>query len=680
MLYLLLLSCQHTVSPLSDVQLAQADGVDGQWLLHGLDYAETRFSPLTQIDTHSVSRLGLKWSLDLGLKRGIEATPLVHNGIMYLTGPWSKVFALDARTGQIIWQYDPGVDGSYGEKGCCDVVNRGVAIYQDKVFVGAFDGRLIALNALDGTLAWETQTVDPAKPYTITGAPRVVNGLVIIGNGGAELGVRGYFSAYDANSGKMKWRFYTVPGNPEEPFENEAMEMAAKTWTGEWWKYGGGGTAWDAMAYDPALNLLYVGTGNGSPWDRNKRSPQGGDNLFLSSILAINPDNGSLVWHYQTTPGDSWDFTATQHIILADLTIDGKKRKVLMQAPKNGFFYVLDRTDGSLISAEKFTYVNWAKYVDPASGRPVETEFARYANANADIAPNYNGAHNWQPMAFNPKHGLVYIPARETFSNYGLDNEWVYNTRGFGTGAGWNLAIGTDPRNPTIKDDKASIQGKLIAWDPVKQTKVWEVLQSEIWGGGLLATAGDLVFQGSANGKFSAYHARSGKVLWEVPLQTGIISSPVTYLLDGVQYVTIITGWGGGYGMKNKHTNAVLPGVVYTFALDATGELPAEPEKFEKELVRVTVNATPEQLKAGESNFNTYCAVCHVVAETGGGIAPDLAYSQLLPTEAYFQVVLDGLLLPNGMPKYAGRLSKSDAEGIRNFIYKMANQAAEKKK
>lgn len=657
-----------------DDYLALADGTDGNWLLHGLNYSETRFSPLNQITESNINELGLDWSLDLGLKRGIEATPIVKDGVMYLTGPWSIVFAVDLRTHKLLWKYDPKVPKSYGEKGCCDVVNRGVALYDNKIFVGTFDGRLIAINSENGEKIWEVMTVDQTHPYTITGAPRVIKGKVIIGNGGAELGVRGYFTAYDVNSGKEAWRFYTVPGDPSKPFENKAMEKAAKTWTGKWWEYGGGGTVWDSMAYDPELNLLYVGTGNGSPWDRNQRSPQGGDNLYLSSILAINPDTGELVWHYQTTPGDSWDFTATQHIILSDLEIKGKKRKVLMQAPKNGFFYVLDRTNGKLISAEKYTYVNWAKSIDLKTGRPIENKLARYDQANIDIAPNFNGGHNWQPMAFNENLNLVYIPARETFSNYGQDTTWRYNKSGFGTGIGWNLAIGSVKSRPTIKDTKARNIGKLVAWDPIKQKEVWSVEQSNTWNGGLLTTDANLVFQGTADGRLTAYNGSNGKLVWEANLQNGILASPVTYLVDGVQYITVITGWGGGYGMKNKHTNYILPGTIYTFKIGGKLSLPSATPKNTQKLINPEWKVDNSKVAIGEELYYKFCATCHVVADNGGGVAPDLGYSPFVGTETFEKVVLEGLLLQNGMPKFDTRLTKEEVRNLQHFIINMAKE------
>ena len=423
---------------IDDQRLIYADQSSSEWLTYGKNYSEDRHSSLNQINKSTISNLGLAWSINLGTKRGLEATPLVANGIMYFTGTWSVIYAVDVRQGKIIWTYDPHIPREWGEKVCCDVVNRGVAIYKGLVYSGTLDGRLLAINAKTGEKVWETVTVDQAKAYSITGAPRVINGNVIIGNGGAEYGVRGYVTAYDAITGQQKWRFYTVPGDPSKPFESKAMQVASETWTGEWWKFGGGGTCWDAMAFDPDLNLLYIGTGNGSPWNRDIRSPEGGDNLYLSSIVALNPDNGNLEWYYQTTPGETWDYTATQHIILADIQIGGTERKVLMQAPKNGFFYVLDRTNGEFISAKPYVYTNWAKEIDQHTGRPIETEFARYSNTISRIAPGPWGGHNWQSMAYNKKTGLVYIPAIERNMVYGQPNEWEF----IEDPRTWNIGIG----------------------------------------------------------------------------------------------------------------------------------------------------------------------------------------------------------------------------------------------
>lgn len=673
----LLLSCSQKGSvEADDAMLANAASHPEEWLTHGLNYAEDRYSLLTQVNKENAGTLGLAWVIDLDSKRGLEATPLIADGLMYLTGVWSRVYALDAATGKMIWEYDPKVPPATAERLCCDIVNRGVALYKGKIFSGTLDGRLIALDAKTGKLSWETMTVDTSKPYSITGAPRVVDGKIIIGNGGAEFGVRGFISAYDPENGKQLWRFYTVPGDPSQPFENKAMEVAAKTWAGEWWKYGGGGTAWDAMAYDPELKLLYVGTGNGSPWDRKYRSNGVGDNLYLSSILALNPANGELAWYYQTTPGDSWDFTAAQHIILADLEIKGQKRKVLMQAPKNGFFYVLDRTNGKFISGDPFVYVNWAKGIDSTTGRPIENEGVHYETVNTDISPNYNGGHNWHPMAFNPKLNLVYIPARENVSNYGHDTSWKYNTTGFGTGNGWNLAIGTDPTKPMRYDTatKKFPRGMLIAWDPVLRKEVWRVPQAADWNGGVLATAADLVFQGTAQGDFICYDGRNGKVLWQMNLGGGIIAAPVSYMLDGKQYIAVAAGWGGGYGMKKKFA-PIQTGRVFSFVLNGAAPLPGFRKEEPRQLPAATFTTTADEFRQGETLYWKYCGTCHVVNEGGGGLAPDLAYSTIaINKESFLGIVHKGGYLPLGMPKFGGRLSETEAENIRKYILAKARK------
>ena len=671
-----ILACgQKKLIQADDQTLANAQDHKGDWLTHGLNYAEDRFSLLDQINKDNVKDLGLAWTIDLASKRGVEATPLYTEGLMYVTGAWSVVYAIDAKKGNILWKYDPKVPGKTAERLCCDVVNRGVALYKGNIYVGTLDGRLIALDAKTGKPQWEVLTVDTTKPYSITGAPRVVDGKVIIGNGGAEFGVRGYITAYDAISGKQVWRFYTVPGDPSKPFENKAMEAAAKTWSGDWWKYGGGGTAWDAMAYDPALQLLYVGTGNGSPWDRKYRSNGVGDNLYLSSIVALKVNNGEMVWHYQTTPGDSWDFTAAQHIILADLHIKGVKKKVLMQAPKNGFFYVLDRTNGKFISGDPFVYTNWAKKIDSLTGRPIEEPGAHYETVNTDVSPNYNGGHNWQPMAFNSNLQLVYIPARENVTNYGRDTSWKYNKVGFGTGNGWNLSIGTNPTKKTIHDTatKNFPRGMLIAWDPIKRKKVWTINQKADWNGGLLATTTNLLFQGTAEGDFICYNGADGKELWKMNLGGGIIAPPITYMLDGKQYVSIAVGWGGGYGMKKKFT-PLQTGRLFTFVLNGHAPMPSfNTSTTTPAIPLINIAATQAQLKQGETQFWKYCGTCHVVNEGGGGLAPDLAYSKIAANEnTLMAVVYGGAYLSQGMPKFSDRLTKEDILNIQKYIFNKA--------
>ena len=427
--------------PVTMERIIAADREPQNWLAHGRTYGEQRYSPLQQVNAGNVEKLGLAWSYATGTTRGLQATPIVVDGRMYTTGVWSVVYALDAKTGKELWKFDPEVPRAWGRYACCDAVNRGVALWQDALYVATLDGRLLALDARTGAKRWEVNTIDRTKPYTITGAPRVVKGKVLIGNGGGEYGVRGYFSAYDAVTGKLVWRFYTVPGNPKDGFESPELAAAAKTWTGEWWVGGGGGTAWDSMAYDPDLDTLYVGTGNGSPWARSIRSPGGGDNLYLSSILALDPDTGRLKWHYQTTPADNWDYTATQHMILADLVIAGRTRKVLMQAPKNGFFYVLDRATGELISADKYIPATWATHVDMKTGRPVETPEADWSQKTQLIIPAAFGGHNWHPMAFNPQTGLVYIPAMQPAGIYPPARDYLQTRKYKRRDMFWNPGI-----------------------------------------------------------------------------------------------------------------------------------------------------------------------------------------------------------------------------------------------
>jgi quinohemoprotein ethanol dehydrogenase len=649
---------------IDDAALRHADARSAEWITHGRTYSEARFSPLTQINAANVKSLGVAWVFDTDTTRGLEATPIIVDGKIFTTGSWSVVFAIDARTGKQLWKWDPKVPGAYGQRACCDVVNRGVAVYKGKVYVGTLDGRLAALDAETGKLLWQVLTVDQKKPYTITAAPRVVKGKVIIGNGGAEFGVRGYVSAYNADSGKLVWRFYTVPGDPSKPFESTALERAAKTWTGEWWKMGGGGTVWDSLAYDPELDLLYVGTGNGSPWNREIRSPGGGDNLYLSSILALRPDTGELAWHYQTTPGDTWDFTATQHMILADLEVGGRPRKVLMQAPKNGFFYVLDRQTGELLSAEAYTKISWAKGVDKTTGRPIEEPAARYKDAVNFNQPGPFGGHNWQPMSFNPQTGLVYIPAQEPFFAFAQDKKFQYRP---GT---WNTGIDVT----LLKDPPPIIpRGHLLAWDPVAQKERWRVQYNLMWNGGTLTTAGNLVFQGTSDGRFVAYSADKGEKLWEIGVGTGVIAAPVTYELDGVQYVAVMAGWGGAFPLLGGTAipGMALPGRLLVFALNAKQPFPEAIAQKPKDVAAIIFDAAPERVNHGAGLFAQWCATCHGIgALGGGGVLPDLRQSQPATFGRYEQIVLGGVYQSQGMPSFKEWLTVDDVKAIQAYVLK----------
>ncbi|RUP34375.1 MAG: PQQ-dependent dehydrogenase, methanol/ethanol family [Curvibacter sp.] len=649
------------------------------WPSHGLDYAETRFSRLQKINTGNVSKLGLVWSYNLESTRGVESTPLVVDGVMYVTASWSVVHAVDVRSGKRLWSFDPQVDKSKGYKGCCDVVNRGVALYQGKVFVAAYDGRLIALNARTGQKVWEQDTlIDHTHSYTITGAPRVIKGKVVIGNGGAEYGVRGYVTAYDAGTGAQAWRWFTVPGDPSKPFENEAMARAAKTWdaSGKWWESGGGGTAWDTMAYDPELNLMYIGTGNGSPWARSKRSPGGGDNLYLASIVALNPDTGEYVWHYQETPGDNWDYTSTQPMILADLKIDGRLRKVILHAPKNGFFFVIDRTNGRFISVKNFVDVNWAKGYD-ANGRPIENPEARATDKPYDAVPGPFGAHNWHSMSFNPQTGLVYLPAQNVPLNLMDNRNWKFNGNQPGEphgGLGWNLAMYANVEPP-----KSKPFGRLIAWDPVRQKAAWTQEQVSPWNGGTLTTAGNLVFQGTADGRLIAYDAKTGAKLWESPTGTGVVAGPITYEVDGRQYVSVAVGWGGVYGLAQRATDRQGPGTVYTFAVGGKAPLPDFVAYRLGELVS-GVKYDPAQVQAGTMLYVSNCVFCHGVpgVDRGGNI-PNLGYMDAAMIEHLDKFIFKGPAMARGMPDFSERLSLDDVQKIKAFIQGTADAIRPKK-
>jgi len=673
-LLFLIFSCSESVD--SKNPLVDFNSSPNEWLLHGRTYAEERHSPLDQINTSNVDQIGLSWSFETGTNRGHETTPIVKDGVMFITAPWSVVHALDAKTGDLLWTHDPQVERAWANNACCDVVNRGVALYENSIFFGTLDGRLISLDKDTGNENWSILTIDKSWPYTITGAPRIVKGNVIIGNGGGEFGVRGYVTAYDVDSGDELWRFYTVPGNPNEPFESPEMEIAAKTWSGgKWWEYGGGGTVWDSMAYDPVLDTLYIGTGNGSPWNRYVRSPGGGDNLYLSSIVALDPDTGDYKWHYQTTPGDSWDYTATQHMILADLEINGQIRKVIMQAPKNGFFYVIDRTNGELISAENYVPINWATHVDMETGRPVENPANNYFNTPALTTPGPLGGHNWQPMAFNPDTGLVYIPAQEMLFVYSHDKDFKYNRKTWNTGQ--QVEMTYLPKNPDelAMVDKATF-GYLLAWDPVAQKEVWREQYQRPWSGGLLSTAGDLVLQGTSDGRFIAFDAASGEMLWSVDTGQGIIAPPITYMIDEEQYIAVQVGYGGAYALAgafpSANKNPAQNGRMLVFKLG--GEEMSPPVQSIAKVNPVVPSMTTDALTIarGEYEYHEHCQFCHGAGVIGGGVIPDLRYLDEVGHKTFLGVILGGMHSEKGMASFKDVLSLEQANQIQAYIISQA--------
>lgn len=653
-------------------QASLADTADGtNWGAWGRTFDEQRFSPLDQINRKTVDRLGLAWSLELNDIWNVSSQPLAVDGVIYMAVGYSEVYAVDAVSGAVLWTYDPQVDP---QKMRMAWGIRGLAFWKGRVYVGVQDGRLIAIDAETGEPDWSVLTTKPGDNRYITGAPRVFNDMVLIGHGGADFGhVRGYVTAYDTETGEQRWRWHTVPGNPAEGFENAAMEMAAETWTGEWWKFGGGGTVWNAMTYDPEFNRVYIGTGNGSPWNHKLRSPEGGDNLFLCSVVALDADTGEYVWHYQTTPGESWDFNSAMDMVLADLTIEDEPRKALLHAPKNGFFYVLDREDGSLISAEKLGKVTWAEGIDMETGRPIEVRGARYENGEALIWPGSGGTHNWHPMAFSPDTGLTYIPTREM--------PGYYNDAGREPQS-WELTSKDPMGLEGFYQDIPANAGTsaLEAWDPVTQTRAWEVPTPGVVNGGVIATAGDLVFQGRANGQFVAHDAVSGAALWEYDMGVGTQAAPMSFSVDGQQYVAILAGWGGSQmllgslGAQHGWVGRQHPRRLLVFALDGKATLPPSPPPSRPEPITDSdFMVDADKAEHGKEIFSRMCVICHGTAAVAGGYAPDLRASPVtLSAPAFEAIVQQGSLLSRGMPNFP-ELSGEELEAMRHYIRQQAH-------
>lgn len=653
-----------------------------EWLNYGRTYKEQRYSPLAEINKNNVNELDLAWSFKFDTARGMEATPIMHNGVLYVSTGWSHVHAINARTGAELWHYDAKVPKAHLAKTCCGPVNRGVAIWQKdemsplQVFFGSLDGRLIALDALTGEENWSVQSTPTDGNYSITGAPRIVKDMVIIGNGGGELGVRGYISAYDVSSGEMRWRFYTVPGDRNKPQESEALEKALSSWSGdEWYKLGGGGgTVWDTLVFDPDLDILYIGTGNGSPWNRDLRSPGGGDNLYLSSIVAINPNDGKYIWHYQTTPRENWDYTATQQLILAELTIKGEERKIIMQAPKNGFFYVLDRVTGELLSAEKFGHVTWATHVDMATGRPVESEFADYQkNGGSYLWPSPFGAHNWQPMSYSQKTGYIYIPVQSFPAYFTGQKEVRYLENRWNTGVDLNEIRGPQSWVAGRAVMDALVYGELVAWDPIKNERAWTVRHPKPSNGGTLSTAGNLVFQGTWDGVFTAYDAANGDQLWQYQSDSAILAGPITYELDGDQYVAVAQGSGGVVMLTigdevRKNTVNQNRLLVFKRGKSEKGFLPIDDSVVQIQPLYGHSDTDDATIKNGEYLYHTNCASCHGIDATSNYVVPDLRYMTEKTHEDFATIVLGGSLTHKGMIGFYETLNLDDVNMIHEYL------------
>ena len=690
-----LASCHSRAPQAADFgrRIVAADSAPQNWLSTGRGYDETRYSPLDQIDARNIGRLSLAWSYDLDTDRGQEATPLAVDGMLFTTSAWSKVQAFDSMTGRLLWQFDPKVPGAAAVKACCDVVNRGAAYWNGHVYVGTIDGRLIALDGKSGRMLWSVQTTDSKANNTITGAPRVVKGRVIIGNGGAELGARGYVTAYDADTGAKSWRFYIVPGDPSRPdgevSDKPLRELARKTWSGEWWTHegggGGGGTAWDSMAYDPELDLLYIGTGNASYWNKAFRSPGDGDNLFVGSILALRPETGEYVWHYQETPGDEWDYTSTQHMILATVPVNGQPRKVIMHAPKNGYFYLIDRATGKLLSAKPYIPLNWSRGIDMKTGRPDIVPEARYDLTGKPwvAMPGGIGGHNWQPMSYSARTRLVYIPVQEVPGMYKSDPGFV--RRAVGTNIANDMNLLELPKDPAVLAAALKVpKAYLMAWDPAQQKAVWRAPNPGIVNGGVLSTAGGLVFQGDNDGHFNAYDEARGRKLWSFDAQSAIMAAPVSFSVKGRQYVTVVVGFGGavalvaGQAAWGKDGPRRNKSRVLTFALDGKAPpLPPLAPRAMPPIVALPAVGDARQVEAGRLLYLNSCAVCHGSGAKSAGVLPDLRRSGAIGDSAAFRAVVGGgVLADRGMASFAKNYDDRQIETIRAYLVSRAREDA----
>ncbi len=642
----------------------------------GRDYSEQRFSPLKQIDAGNAGQLGLAWFADLAERGGsYETTPVAVDGRIFVSAPWSKVYAFDAKTGKPLWKYDPKVPGEWAVSLCCGIVNRGVAVWKDKVIWGTLDGRLVAVDAKSGKKLWDRQVTDTSKPLSMTGAPRIADGRIFIGMAGGEFHMRGYMAAYSADDGHELWRFWTVPGDPAKPFEQPELEMAAKTWTGEWWKAGGGGSTWDGVLYEPQSDLVIFGTGNGAPWPAAIRSPGGGDNLFTSSIVAVEAKTGKYRWHYQVVPKDSWDYDNVQQITFADLTVNGEKKRVVMQATKSGVFPVIEAGTGKVVSMSLYVpTANWMTGWDDKF-RPIlnpDADYGRFGDRGFHVVPSAGGAHSWHPMAFSPDTGYMYIP-----TNYGSFPLVAEAGAKMGNQL-LSINVGKQPQVPVPKLEGGG--NYLLAWDPVNKKEVWRQPQGSARAGAM-ATAGNLVFQGAQNPveggaptpAFSAFRADTGERVWTTDTQANIVGGSVSYSVGADQYVAVVaagqSGRGGGYWAPNYARLLV-------YKLGGKTALPAKVAYTPPVLNPPADFGDAAQVAAGETKYNSHCAACHGNDGRLTTLFPDLRYATALQSADVFKtIVIDGALQPNGMVSFRKVLSTQDAEAIRSYVVKLANQA-----
>ncbi len=663
------------VANVDDARLLHPEREPQNWIAHGGSWQEQRYSTLTQINAQNVGSLKPAWSFEYDTTRGQESTPIVVDGVMYVTTAWSKVYALNAKTGAQIWFFDPKVPGPASVPTCCDIVNRGAAVYRGRVYVGTIDGRLIAIDAATGRQVWGVATSKPGSIYSITGAPRAARGKIFIGNAGAEFGGRGYVSAYDAASGKLVWRFYTVPGGPDAKPDGAASDdvlarVARPTWSGDWYRYGGGGHAWNAIVFDPDFNQVYLATGNGYPWNRTFRSAGQGDNLFIASIVAVDADTGRYKWHYQEVPGEEWDYDSIADMTLVDLTIGGQMRKVLLHAPKDGFFYVIDRKTGKVLSAAPYVGgVNWATRVDLATGRPEIVEAARYKSAGWLGSPGAGGGHNWNPVAFSPVTGLLYIPASETTTYYQPLDSFTYDEGMPHIGINRDAMVhgpGNSPPKPGSTGPPA--QAYLLAWNPVTQTEAWRVIGR---GNGVLATAGNLIFQGRSRngllGELIAYRADNGERVWHIETPNAVIAAPITYSVDGEQYVAVSSGASAitTFGAQARIRDN---GKMLAFKLNGTATLPPD-APFAPPANPPRERASAADVAAGKDHYDLYCSRCHGFDTQSANVVPDLRRSPMLTDkQSWQQVVIGGALTERGMVSWSKYLTPEQAETVRAYV------------
>ncbi|WP_235913090.1 PQQ-dependent dehydrogenase, methanol/ethanol family [Croceibacterium salegens] len=668
-----------TVANSQTMRALDAPANVGDWLSYSRGWDEQRHSPLTQINEGNVGQLGLAWYDDLGTFRGVQASPLVIDGVLYNESIFNVVTAYDATNGKKLWTYDPKVDSKWARLACCGPSSRGIAAWHGKLYVGALDGRVIAIDQKDGHEVWSTATFDEAKaPYSITGAPRVYDGKVVIGNGGADYGSRGFVIALDAETGKKAWKFYLVPGDPSKgpdgEASDEALAKALPTWSGKFWEAGGGGNAWDSFAYDPDTRTVIVGTGNGSPHMWHFRSEGKGDNLFLCSMLALDIDTGKYKWHYQEVPEEDWDYTCTQPILLADIPIDGKTRKVAMQAPKNGFFYVVDRTNGQLISAKSYVSINtWASHVDMATGRPVLVEGAHNTATPHLMSPSWLAAHTWHPMSYDPKTGLVYFSAQEQGSIYARaeDGKYKYTPGPGRSNSGQDFGSQPELRRELQSKANATEKGYLLAWDPRAQTEAWRVPYAHPGSGGVLTTASGLLVQGTIDKTLAIYRDSDGKKLWEMNIDQAPVAGPITYMVDGVQYIAINAGWGGS-PVYNLGPFQTATAKLLVFKLGGTATLPPMTAVKTDLPAPPPLRASEAQVAEGRELYGENCSRCHGGNAVGG--VKDLRFMTADTHREFADIVLGGKLSAIGMASFKGQLSESQVEAIHAFLIARGNE------